>query len=101
MRDTNKWNKENPELKKRFDRDWNYRRKFGASMMEQFGVEGIEGYEFLCNRQNRTCPLCKKTEDELLLQAEKNRKKKVVRLQNGRYLHSFTIIVTKQIRFVD
>ena len=76
MRDTNKWNKENPELKRRFDRDWNYRRKFGASMMEQFGVEGIEGYEFLCNRQNRTCPLCKKTEDELRLQAEKNRKKK-------------------------
>ena len=45
-------------------------------MMEQFGGEGIEGYEFLCNRQNRTCPLCKKTEDELRLQAEKNRKKK-------------------------
>ena len=62
--------------RKQSDRDWNYRRKFGASMMEQFGVDGIEGYEFLCNRQNRTCPLCKKTEDELLLEAEENRKKK-------------------------
>ena len=86
---------------KRSDRDWNYRRKFGASMMEQFGVEGVEGYEFLCNRQNRTCPLCKKTEDELRLQAEKTERKKVVRLQNGLCLYSFTIIVTKQIGFVD
>ena len=61
---------------KRSDRDWNYRRKFGASMMEQFGVDGIEGYEFLCERQNHTCPLCKKTEDEILHEATENRKRK-------------------------
>ena len=45
-------------------------------MMEQFGVDGIEGYEFLCNRQNRTCPLCNKTEDEILHEAAENRKRK-------------------------
>ena len=62
--------------RKQSDRDWKYRRKFGASMMEQFGVDGIEGYEFLCNRQNRTCPLCNKTEDESLHEAAENRKRK-------------------------
>mgnify|MGYP003112921012 CR=1 FL=1 len=60
------WNKENPEKKKANDRDRHLRDKYGESMMEQFGVSGQEGYEFLLRQQDYRCKLCGEKKKELL-----------------------------------
>ena len=52
------WNKNNPEKKKANDRDRHLKNKYGKSMMEQFGVDGQAGYEFLLKKQNCRCALC-------------------------------------------
>jgi len=52
------WNKNNPEKKKANDRNRHLRDKYGESMMEQFGVDGQAGYEYLLEKQNHECFFC-------------------------------------------
>lgn len=43
---------------KNYDRDRHYRIKYGERMMEQFGVQGIEGFHYLLEHQKECCALC-------------------------------------------
>ncbi len=59
------WNENNRELKSARDRDRHYRKKYGKAMMEQFGVDGQEGYDYLLEQQDHRCGLCRTHEDEI------------------------------------
>ena len=76
--DTNRWNKENPEKKKANDRDLNYRKKYGKAMISQYGVDGMDGYNYLREEQNYCCAVCGRTEEEIRKATAKKRRKPLV-----------------------
>jgi hypothetical protein len=70
------WNENNKELIAERSRARHYKDDYGEMMMEQYGVDGQEGYDFLLKEQDYRCKWCGMHNDDIEKQKKENRKKK-------------------------
>ena len=69
MKDGNKRRRKDPAYKaneRQKDKDRHYRNKYGLSMLERFGVDGQEGYNYVLDLQDHCCLLCGIHEDDIV-----------------------------------
>ena len=70
------WNEKNKTKKRTNDRGRHYRDNFSSMMIEFCGLDGMEGYDLLRERQNYCCYICGRSEEQILKDREEKRKKK-------------------------